>query len=110
MLFETLGQARVFLMMAACGAVAAGIYDLMGLARTAWLRRGAWVLDALYALAAAALLFLAMLRVQMPGLRAYIVLGCAVGWFLYAASVSRFLHWVAAKLRGFSRKKTWAKG
>ena len=109
MLFETLGQARVFLAMVLCGAAAGALYDLLRLARAAD-GRGAWLPDALFALAAGALLFLAMARVQLPGLRAYVLLGAAVGWFLYNASVSRFFHYVGAKLLGFWRKKTHADG
>lgn len=105
MLFETLGQARVFLVMAAWGAAAAALYDLLSLARTAFLRQGAWLPDALYALAVAALLFLAMARVELPGLRAYVLLGGAVGWFLYAASLSRLFHWMHAKIRETCGKK-----
>lgn len=105
MLFETLGQARVFLTMVACGAAAGALYDLARLARRPS-GRGAWLPDALFALAAGALLFLAMARVQLPGLRAYVLLGCAVGWFLYDASVSRFFRFLGARLRGLRRKKT----
>ena len=57
MLFETLGQARVFLTMVACGAAAGALYDLTRLARGPSNRRGAWLPDALFALAAGALLF-----------------------------------------------------
>ena len=110
MLFETLGQARVFLTMVACGAMAGALYDLVSLARGTANRRGAWLPDALFALAAGALLFLAMARVQLPGLRAYVLLGAAVGWFLSDASVSRFFHYLGAKLLGFWRKKTHADG
>lgn len=108
MLFETLGQARVFLTMVACGAAAGALYDLTRLARGPSNRRGAWLPDALFALAAGALLFLAMARVQLPGLRAYVLLGGAVGWFLYNASVSRFFRFLGAKLREARRKKTRA--
>lgn len=109
MLFETLGQARVFLAMVLCGAAAGALYDLLRLARAAD-ERGAWLPDALFALATGALLFLAMARVQLPGLHAYVLLGAAVGWFLYNASVSRFFHYLGAKLLGFWRKKTHADG
>ena len=105
MLFETLGQARIFLAMAGCGAAAAALYDAMTLARKAFGGRGAWVAEVLFALAAGALLFAAMVRVQQPGLRGYILLGAAVGWFLYACSVSSLLHWVGAKLSVIWRKK-----
>lgn len=108
MLFETLGQARVFLTMVACGAAAGALYDLLRLARSPLDGRGAWLPDALFALAAGALLFLAMARVQLPGLRAYVLLGGAVGWFLYDASVSRFFRFLGAKLREARRKKTRA--
>ena len=47
-------------------------------------------------------------RVQLPGLRAYVMLGGAVGWFLYDASVSRFFRFLGAKLREARRKKTRA--
>ena len=76
--------------MEAAGALAAGVLLAAGL------------------LAAGALLFLAMARVQLPGLRAYVLLGGAVGWFLYDASVSRFFRFLGAKLREARRKKTRA--
>ena len=46
-----------------------------------------------------------MKRVQMSGLRAYVLLGAAVGWFLYAASVSRFFRWTSEKIGNYRRKK-----
>ena len=61
--------------------------------------------QALFAAGAGALLFLGMKRVQMSGLRAYVLLGAAVGWFLYAASVSRFFRWTAEKIGNYRRKK-----
>ena len=33
------------------------------------------------------------------------LLGAAVGWFLYAASVSRFFRWTAEKIGNYRRKK-----
>ena len=105
MLFETLGQARIFLWMTAAGAGLSMLYDLFCLAGRAFGRRGEWVSDALFAAGAGALLFLGMKRVQMSGLRAYVLLGAAVGWFLYAASVSRFFRWTAEKIGNYRRKK-----
>mgnify|MGYP001071835584 CR=1 FL=1 len=110
MLFETLGQARIFLLMAAVGAVISMLYDVLCLAKTAFGRRGAWISDAMFASAAAVLLFMGMTRVQMPGLRAYVLLGICVGWFLYAVSLSRLLHWLGAKMSGSGRKKQAVKG
>ena len=91
MLFETLGQARIFLWMTAAGAGLSMLYDLFCLAGSAFGRRGEWVSG--------------MKRVQMSGLRAYVLLGAAVGWFLYAASVSRFFRWTAEKIGNYRRKK-----
>ena len=34
-----------------------------------------------------------------------VLLGAAVGWFLYAASVSRFFRWTAEKIGNYRRKK-----
>ena len=48
---------------------------------------GGWISEAMFACAAAVLLFLGMARVQVPTLRPYVLLGTAVGWFLYAVSV-----------------------
>ena len=108
MLFETLGQARIFLWMTAAGAGLSMLYDLFCLAGSAFGRRGEWVSAALFAAGAGALLFLGMKRVQMSGLRAYVLLGAAVGWFLYAASVSRFFRWTAEKIGNYRRKKETA--
>ena len=110
MLFETLGQARIFLWMTAAGAGLSMLYDLFCLAGSALGRRGEWISDALFAAVAGALLFLGMRRVQMSGLRAYVLLGAAVGWFLYAASVSRAFRWAAEKMRILRRKKATGKG
>ena len=104
MLFETLGQARIFLAMAGCGAAAAALYDAMTLARKAFEGRGAWVAEVLFAAAAGAMLFAAMVRTQQSGLRGYILLGAAVGWFLYACSVSAMLRWIRTKFCRFCRK------
>lgn len=57
MLFETLGQARIFLWMTAAGAGLSMLYDLFCLAGSAFGRRGEWVSDALFAAGAGALLF-----------------------------------------------------
>lgn len=108
MLFETLGQARVFLLTVAAGAVISMLYDVLALAKTGFGRQGAWISDVLFACAAAVLLFMGMSRVQMPGLRAYVLLGAAVGWFLYAVSLSRALHWLGEKIDVLRRKR--AKG
>ena len=51
-----------------------------------------------------------MARVQVPTLRPYVLLGTAVGWFLYAVSVSRALHWAGEKLGGFWKKRAKGKG
>lgn len=110
MLFETLGQARIFLLMAATGAVISMLYDVLCLAKSAFGRHGAWISDVVFASAAAVLLFMAMARVQMVSLRAYVLLGAAVGWFLYAVSLSRALHWMGAKLGAMRRKREGAKG
>ncbi|MGI5885056.1 MAG: spore cortex biosynthesis protein YabQ [Candidatus Spyradocola sp.] len=105
MLFETLGQARVFLLMAAVGAVISLLYDVLCLVKGAFGRHGGWISEAMFACAAAVLLFLGMARVQAPTLRPYVLLGTAVGWFLYAVSISRFLHWAGEKIG-----KIWKKG
>ena len=105
MLFETLGQARVFLLMAAVGAVISLLYDVLCLVKGAFGRHGGWISEAMFTCAAAVLLFLGMARVQAPTLRPYVLLGTAVGWFLYAVSISRFLHWAGEKIG-----KIWKKG
>ena len=110
LLFETLGQARVFLLMAAVGAAISLLYDVLCLVKGAFGRRGGWISEAMFACAAAVLLFLGMARVQVPTLRPYVLLGTAVGWFLYAVSVSRALHWAGEKLGGFWKKHAKGKG
>ena len=71
---------------------------------------GGWISEAMFACAAAVLLFLGMARVQVPTLWPYVLLGTAVGWFLYAVSVSRALHWAGEKLGGFWKKRAKGKG
>lgn len=104
MLFETLGQAQIFLCMASCGAAAAAVYDLKEAARASFGKRGAWISDALFVAAVCALLVMMLVRLQQEGLRGYVLLGAAVGWFLYAASVSPLLHCICKILCGIWRK------
>lgn len=110
MLFETLGQARIFLAMAWIGAAACAAYDLMQVACRTWEPRARWIPEAVYALICAALLFIGMTRTEATGLRPYLVLGSAVGWFLYAVSVSHLFHTLVAFLRRFVRKKAKVSG
>lgn len=104
MLFETLGQAQIFLAMAACGAIAAALYDLMDAARPAFGKVGARITEVLFAAAACALMLMTMIRTEQEGLRGYVLLGTAVGWFLYACSLSVMLHRICEKIRIFWRK------
>lgn len=104
MLFETLGQAQIFLSMAACGAVAAALYDLMNAARPAFGKVGARIAEVLFVAAVCAWMVMIMVRTQQEGLRGYVLLGTAVGWFLYACSVSAALHWMGKKVWVFWRK------
>lgn len=104
MLFETLGQAQIFLCMASCGAAAAAVYDLKEAACASFGRRGARISDGLFVAAACVMLVMMMARLQQEGLRGYVLLGAAVGWFLYASSVSPMLHRIGEKLRGIWRK------
>ena len=46
LLFETLGQARVFLLMAAVGAAISLLYDVLCLVKGAFGRRGGWISEA----------------------------------------------------------------
>ena len=105
MLFETLGQAQIFLSMAACGAMAAALYDLMEWARSAFGKHGAWLTEVLFAAAACTLMLLMMVRTQQAGLRGYVLLGAAVGWFLYACTVSAALRRITKKMCEIWRKK-----
>ncbi len=88
MLFETLGQARIFLWMTAAGAGLSMLYDLFCLAGSAFwaARRGGF--DALFAAGAGALPFGHEAGAD-ERIAAYAA-GRRWGWFLYAASVSRF--------------------
>ena len=104
MLFETLGQAQVFLAIAGCGAVAAALYDMMDAARHRLGKAGARIAEALFVAAVCALLMRMMVCTGQGGLRGYVLLGTAVGWFLYACTVSVAVHRVSTFLRGIWRK------
>ena len=96
----------LFLLMTAVGAALSLLYDILCLAKQAFGGRGGWISDALFALCALLLILLTMLRMEMTSLRAYVLLGAAAGWFLYAASVSRFFHWLRAKfVSGWQKRK-----
>lgn len=110
MLFETLGQAQIFLSMAACGAVAAALYDLLDAARPQLGKSGARIAEVLFVAAVCALVMITMVRTEQGGLRGYVLLGTAVGWFLYACSVSAALHKASAFFRGLWRKIRRADG
>ena len=102
MLFETLGQARVFLLMAAAGACIALVYGGLQAARAALFDKGpAWsaLPEMGFACAAGALLFLALRRVEAPALRPYALLGAAVGFFLCASTVLYALRRLGEKWR-----------
>ena len=99
MLFETLGQAQVFLVMTAVGAVLGLIYDFVRLARRNMPRAGAIITDVLFCAVVIVLCILSMQRIQMGALRPYVLLGVAVGWFLYGATFSYLGHSIAQVIR-----------
>ena len=105
MLFQTLGQAQIFLLMTCVGAGLSVLYDGLCLARGAFGGQGHVLADTVYALCALTLVFVCLERVQMEGLRAYVILGASAGWFLYAATVSRFLRALGRRLRAYAARR-----
>ena len=85
MLFETLGQARVFLLMAAVGAAISLLYDVLCLVKGAFGRRGGWISEAMFACAAAVLLFLIDEFRPLPLMRWLALFFC--GWFFLLCAV-----------------------
>ncbi len=105
MLFSTAGQAQVFLVTAALGALLGLAHDLMGLLRPL-LRfpRAEAVLEGAFALCAVLFAFAWLLRLNGGELRAYTLLGMGVGWCLYLLSLSRGLAALCRLLRRYLQR------
>ena len=97
MLFATAGQARIFLVTVALGALLGLAHDgvrlLMALFKAKAVRYG---LEGLFFCGAALAAFGAVYRCNGGDLQAYTVLG--VGWCLYLLSLSKALEWICLRL------------
>lgn len=93
MLFETSGQAYVFLATLYVGVAAGFLYDFTRILRIAFARAPftRHILDGLFWAAAAVLFTAALLRANDGHLRGYTLMGSAVGWLLYALALSPFV-------------------
>ena len=99
MLFATAGQARIFLVTVALGALLGLTHDgvrlLMALFKAKAVRYG---LEGLFFCGAALAAFGAVYRCNGGDLQAYTVLGMGVGWCLYLLSLSKALEWICLRL------------
>lgn len=89
MLFETIGQAQVFLWMLAAGAVIGAWYALTALARRL-LRAGFWLslaADLCFGLGAGAIFCLALYAANYGAFRFYALAAAALGFAAFAAGV-----------------------
>ena len=93
MLFETSGQAYVFLVTIYVGVAAGLLYDITRALRAALGRTSAvrHVLDGLFWAVCGLLFAMALLRANDGHLRGYTLLGCAVGWLLYLLALSPYV-------------------
>jgi len=91
-ILSMIGQGRVFAVMAVTGAVAGLIYDVFRAARVPS-RKGVFavILDLLYWVAVAALMFAVSLRTDFGQVRAFNILGALLGALIYFLTLSRFV-------------------
>jgi spore cortex biosynthesis protein YabQ len=90
MLFYTVGQSQIFLMMLYAGAAVGLWYDALRLVRY-MLRAGralAFALDIVFGVGSAALVIAFMLKANYVELRLYALLGALCGLVLYAFTIS----------------------
>jgi len=106
MMFETVGQAGVFLAMVYAGLIVGLLYDGARLARRL-VSAGAvitGILDLLFWLAAGAVVSVALALRGEDAVRLYALGGCATGAALYLLGISRVLHAVGQAIaRAYSR-------
>ena len=100
MLFSTIGQIHAFLWMVGAGLAVGALYALC-----AWLRRllcaGFWLtlaIDAAFGLGAALILIIAALTASYGSLRAFELLGAALGAILFELGVRPPLEYAACTL------------
>ena len=89
MLYQTIGQFRVFLWMLAAGALAGAWYAVTALARRL-LRAGVWLglcADLAFGLGAGLIFCAALYTANLGELRLYAVLAAALGFALFAGGV-----------------------
>lgn len=108
-LFLNAKEARLFLLCVGLGAGVGVLYDLLTLSYKGFGQRGRALGEGLFAAAIAVGLF-SLLRKSDTMLRSYVILGVCVGWFLYASTVSFFLHGIFRKIRIKKRQNGAADG
>lgn len=100
MLFSTVGQAYVFLVTVALGAVMGLGHDFVQLlSLISPSRVYKWLLEAAFWAICVYAMFQVLMQANGGELRAYTVLGMGVGWCLYLLSISRVLHLLAKKVK-----------
>jgi len=103
-LFATASQARLFLLFVGLGAGVGILYDLLTLSYRGFGHKGRAIGDLLFVCVSACGVF-SLLQRAGETFRSYAVLGVSVGWFLYASTVSFFLHKIGNKLLVNKRTK-----
>ena len=99
-------QAYAFAVMAACGGIAALVYDLL-LAAGYLLGNGRFiraVLDFSFGLLCAAVWILAALHLRTQAMRGYLAAAAVLGFTVYMQTIGRIVRCLWVKFFGFVRK------
>ncbi len=113
MMFETIGQAQVFLTMVYAGLTVGLVYDVLRMLRHLTGARMWWtaVLDLLFWLGAGIIVAVALALGGEQSVRLYALGGCACGFVLYLLGISRVLRGVgsaaAAAYRRVEQTPKW---
>ncbi len=99
-------QLTIFLFSAILGAALGVIYDIIGVFNAVIKENLAriFVQDVLYFIVSAVITFMYMLVTNGGEIRIYIVVGEAVGWLIYRATVGKFIYKIVLKVVEFAIK------
>lgn len=99
-------QLTIFLFSAILGAALGGIYDAIRVFNAVVKENlvRIFVQDVLYFIISAVITFVYMLVVNGGEIRVYIVVGEAVGWLIYRATVGKFIYKIVLKVVEFAIK------
>lgn len=100
-MFETKGQAVIFLATVAGGLIVGLIYDIIAFVRqeTHASRSATFALDMLFWLVSAVILAITLIKVGADGFRAYTLMGFACGALIYAIGLHIVVRYVFQKMK-----------